>query len=211
MPHARSGRDGRQEGRERSYYHLHCNLNNTLFHFLSKSFLILKFCASSAASPLTVKSLATFSSGPDPSERPRRNHRRNAPAEAPRLKLGVLRLLLRDPVLQRRHLLDVLLLGGITLLGREVYLLLHSVGGQRTHILEGHGRDLVLSASLGLEADVDALHVGVRVPLALQQGSPGDALLGALHGGHEGAESVDLDGGISLNSLGARSRPPKSN
>ena len=210
MPHARSGRDGRQEGRERSYYHLHCNLNNTLFHFLSKSFLILKFCASSAASPLTgvwycrnrlslgsstdVKSLATFSSGPDPSERPRRNHRRNAPAEAPRLKLGVLRLLLRDPVLQRRHLLDVLLLGGITLLGREVYLLLHSVGGQRTHILEGHGRDLVLSASLGLEADVDALHVGVRVPLALQQGSPGDALLGALHGGHEGAESVDLDG-----------------
>ena len=27
--------------------------DNTLFHFLSKSFLILKFCASSAASPLT--------------------------------------------------------------------------------------------------------------------------------------------------------------
>ena len=149
MPQARSGRDGRQEGRERSYYYLHCNLNNTLFHFLIKSFLILKFCASSAANasrwglalpqpPLDgvwycrkrlslgsgtdVKSLATFSSGPDPSERPRRNHRRNAPAEAPRLKLGVLRLLLRDPVLQRRHLLDVLLLRGIGLLGREVYL-----------------------------------------------------------------------------------------
>ncbi len=52
-PHARSGRDGRQEGRERSYYDLHCYLNNTLFHFLSKSFLMLKFCASSAASPLT--------------------------------------------------------------------------------------------------------------------------------------------------------------
>ena len=102
--------------------------------------------------------------------------------------------LLADPVLQRRHLLDVLLLGGIRLLGREVYLLLHTVGGQRTQILEGHGRDLVLSASLGLEADVHALHVGVRVPLTLQQGSPGDALLGALHGGHERAESVDLDG-----------------
>ena len=33
MPHATRGRDGRQEGRERSYYYLHCNLNNTLFHF----------------------------------------------------------------------------------------------------------------------------------------------------------------------------------
>ena len=53
VPKARSGRDGRQEGRECSYYDLHCYLNNTLFHFLSKSFLILKFCASSAASPLT--------------------------------------------------------------------------------------------------------------------------------------------------------------
>ena len=37
MPKARSGRDGRQEGRECSYYDLHCNLNNTLFHFLSLS------------------------------------------------------------------------------------------------------------------------------------------------------------------------------
>ena len=101
----------------------------------------------SLGSGTDVKSLATFSSGPDPSGRPRRNHRRNAPAEAPRLKLRVLRLLLRDPVLQRRHLLDVLLLGGISLLGREVYLLLDSVGGERTEILEGHGRDLVLSAS----------------------------------------------------------------
>ena len=57
--------------------------------------------------------------------------------------------LLRDPVLQRRHLLDVLLLGGISLLGREVYLLLHTVSRQRTHILEGHGRNLVLSAHPG--------------------------------------------------------------
>ncbi len=165
MPKARSGRNGRQKCRERSYYHLHCNLNNTLFHFLFKSFLILYSCLSlcsrlrriashwglalpqppldrvwycrnrlSMGSGTDVKSLATFSSGPDPSERPRRNarrnHRRNAPAEAPRLKLRVLRLLLRDPVLQRRHLLDVLLLGGISLLGREVYLLL---GRWRAH------------------------------------------------------------------------------
>ena len=43
---ARSGRDGRQEGRERSYYHLHCYLNNTLFHFLFNSFLILYSCLS---------------------------------------------------------------------------------------------------------------------------------------------------------------------
>ena len=46
VPHARSGRDGRQEGRECSYYHLHCYLNNTLFHFLFKSFLILYSCLS---------------------------------------------------------------------------------------------------------------------------------------------------------------------
>ena len=38
----------------------------------------------SLGSGTDVKSLATFSSGPDPSERLRRNARRNAPAEAPR-------------------------------------------------------------------------------------------------------------------------------
>ena len=71
VPHARSGRDGRQEGRECSYYDLHCNLNNTLFHFLVNSFLILYSCLS-LGSGTDVKSLATFSSGPDPSERARR-------------------------------------------------------------------------------------------------------------------------------------------
>ena len=30
--HATRGRDGRQEGRERGYYNLHRNLNETLFH-----------------------------------------------------------------------------------------------------------------------------------------------------------------------------------
>ena len=68
VPHATRGRDGRQEGRECSYYDIHCYLNNTLFHFLFKSFLILYSCLSlcsrlrriashcalaSAASPLT--------------------------------------------------------------------------------------------------------------------------------------------------------------
>ena len=102
--------------------------------------------------------------------------------------------LLADPVVERSYLLDVLLLRGILLLGSDVDLLLDAVGGQGALVLERYRGDLVLSGALGLEADVDALDVSVRVPLALQQGSPGDALLGALHGGHEGAESVDLDG-----------------
>ena len=34
--HATRRRDGRQEGRERGYYHLHRNLNNSLLHSGSK-------------------------------------------------------------------------------------------------------------------------------------------------------------------------------
>ena len=34
VAHAARGRDGRQEGRERGYYNLHRNLNNSLFHRL---------------------------------------------------------------------------------------------------------------------------------------------------------------------------------
>ena len=102
MPHTRSRRNGRQEGRECSYYNLHCNLNNTLFHFLIKSVILcfrFSLCSRirriashwglalphrlSMGSGTDVKSLATFSSGPDPSERPRRNARRNALAEPP--------------------------------------------------------------------------------------------------------------------------------
>ena len=41
---------------------------------------------------------------------------------------------------------------------------------------------------------MDGLHVGVGVPLALQQGCPGDALLGRLHRGPEDAQPVDLHG-----------------
>ena len=42
MAHARRGRDRRQEGGERSYYNLHCNLNETLLHtLLASSQLIL--------------------------------------------------------------------------------------------------------------------------------------------------------------------------
>ena len=32
VAHTTRGRDGRQEGRERGYYHLHRNLNDTFFH-----------------------------------------------------------------------------------------------------------------------------------------------------------------------------------
>ena len=32
--HAARGRNGRQEGRERGYYYLHRNLNDSLFHTL---------------------------------------------------------------------------------------------------------------------------------------------------------------------------------
>ena len=32
VTHATRGRNGRQEGRERGYYHLHRNLNESLFH-----------------------------------------------------------------------------------------------------------------------------------------------------------------------------------
>ena len=36
VPHATRGGDGRQEGRECGYYHLHRNLNNSLLHSGSK-------------------------------------------------------------------------------------------------------------------------------------------------------------------------------
>ena len=50
--------------------------------FIISSFLILALPHRlSMGSGTDVKSLATFSSGPDPSERPRRNARRNALAE----------------------------------------------------------------------------------------------------------------------------------
>ena len=39
-----------------------------------------------------------------------------------------------------------------------------------------------------------ALHVSVRVPLALQQSRPRDTLLGALYGRPEDTQTVDLDG-----------------
>ncbi len=34
VAHTRRGRNGRQEGRERGYYHLHRNLNKLLLHRL---------------------------------------------------------------------------------------------------------------------------------------------------------------------------------
>jgi len=47
MPHATRGRDGRQECRERGYYHLHRNLNNLLH---STSIFSLGFAAFTKAS-----------------------------------------------------------------------------------------------------------------------------------------------------------------
>ena len=105
-----------------------------------------------------------------------------------------LRQLLRDPVIQRRNLLDVGLLLGILLLGSQVDLLLHTVGAQRALVLEGTRGDVVISSALGTEADVDTLHVGLCVPLSSEQVGLGDALLGALHRGPEDTQTVDLHG-----------------
>ena len=109
-------------------------------------------------------------------------------------KLSLRSGLLADPVVERSHLLDVLLLRGILLLGSDVDLLLHAVGCQRALVLEGAAGDVVVVHALRTEADVYALHVGVRVPLALEDGLLGDTLLGALNRGPEDSQSVDLDG-----------------
>ena len=102
--------------------------------------------------------------------------------------------LLADPVVERSHLLDVLLLGGILLLGSDVNLLLDAISAQRTHILEGSRSDVIIADALRTEADVHALHVGIRVPLTLQQSRPRDTLLGALYRRPEDTQTVDLDG-----------------
>ena len=43
IPHATRGRDGRQEGRECGYYHLHRNLNNPLLHNFRCFFLTTNY------------------------------------------------------------------------------------------------------------------------------------------------------------------------
>ena len=62
--------------------------------------------------------------------------------------------LLGDPVIQRSDLLDVDLLGGILLLGSEVYLLLDAVSGEGALVLEGTTGDVVISHALRTETDV---------------------------------------------------------
>ena len=42
-----------------------------------------------------------------------------------------------------------------------------AVSAQRTHILEGSRSDVVIADTLRTEADVHALHVGIRVILAV--------------------------------------------
>ena len=50
MAHATGRCDGRQEGRERGYYHLHRNLNDTLLHTLPPSlFGVAAFVITTAA------------------------------------------------------------------------------------------------------------------------------------------------------------------
>ena len=110
-----------------------------------------------------------------------------------RLRVGLLELL-GDPVLEGSDLLDVLLLRGGGLLGGEVDLLLDTVGAQGALLLEAARGDVVVASALGTETDVDGLHVGRGVPLAFEQGCPGDAFLGRLDRWDEGAEAVDLDG-----------------
>ena len=109
-------------------------------------------------------------------------------------KLSLRSGLLADPVVERSHLLDILLLGGILLLRSDVDLLLHAVGCQRALVLEGAAGDVVVIHALRTEADVYTLHVGVGIPLAFEDGLLGDTLLGALDRGPEDTESVDLDG-----------------
>ena len=113
------------------------------------------------------------------------------------LRCAWLRVLLlqlfADPVLQRRHLLDIDLLLGVALLRRQVDLILDTVGGQRALILERARGDVVVARALGDEADVDAHDVVRGVPLALEQGRTGDALLCRLHLRNEGSQTIDLD------------------
>jgi len=109
-----------------------------------------------------------------------------------RLRVLLLQLF-ADPVLQRRHLLDIDLLLRIGLLGGDVDLLLHAEGGQRALVLERARGDVVVARALGDEADVDADDVVRGVPLALEQGRTGDALLRRLHLRYEGSQTIDLD------------------
>ena len=44
VAHATRGCDGYQEGRERGYYHLHRNLNNSLLQQLKRLKRLLSFC-----------------------------------------------------------------------------------------------------------------------------------------------------------------------
>ena len=52
VSHATRGRDGRQEGRERGYYHLHRNLNNSLFHRLFRLNVSWRWSLSRGLAPM---------------------------------------------------------------------------------------------------------------------------------------------------------------
>ncbi len=111
-----------------------------------------------------------------------------------------------DPVLQRSYFLDEYLLLGILFLRGEVNLLLHAIGAQGALVLEAARGDVVITGALGTEADVDGLHIGLCVPLAGEQVGLGDTVLGRLHGGDEGAQTVDLHGVALGEELGDTAR-----
>ena len=102
--------------------------------------------------------------------------------------------MLDNPAVEGRDLLDVLLLGGVGFVGRDIYLLLDTVGDEGALELEVARGDVVVSGALGTEADVDGLDIGGGVPLACHDVFLGDAGLGGLDGGDEGAQTIDLDG-----------------
>ena len=52
VAHATRGRDGRQEGRERSYYNLHRNLHNPLFHRLFRLNVSWRWSLSRGLAPM---------------------------------------------------------------------------------------------------------------------------------------------------------------
>ena len=103
-------------------------------------------------------------------------------------------LLLEDPVGEGGDFLTPLLLGRVGFGGREVDLLLDTLGGERALVLEAARGDVLVAGALRAEADMDAMDIVGSVPLACDEVFLRDTVLGGLDLGGEDAETVDLDG-----------------
>ena len=103
-------------------------------------------------------------------------------------------LLLEDPVSERGDSLTVDVGVGLGASATDDDLLLDTIGGERTLLLEATRGDVLVARALRTETDVDALDVSRGVPLAGEDVGLGDAILGGLHLGHEGAEAIELNG-----------------